>query len=181
MVDPGKDSEDGFMNPGPKTNALCRLDADLSVHRVIEEDVVCPNGVTWTADNKTMYWTDSKFGIFKYEYDNATAAMTNRQLFLQSSMSPLAVPDGHVIDEHDHLWVALYGAGKVVRVNPQGEIVEEILLQDAPKVTCPCFVGTELWITSISHGPGEGKNGGKLFKVDVGVNGKKKHLFKMPK
>lgn len=51
---------------------LFRLDPDLSLHRV-KEGVLVPNGTTWSADNKTMYFTDSPSGkIMAYPYDLET-------------------------------------------------------------------------------------------------------------
>ena len=148
MVDPEVDSN--FLQPSPNPNAVFRLDPDLSIHRMIPECIV-PNGTSWTHDTKTMYWTDTFHGIFKYDYDDATGSISNRREFFKYTPEDgkMAGPDGHVMDEHEHLWVAICGAGKVVRINPQGQVTEEILFPTSSWVTCPCFVGTELWVTSI--------------------------------
>lgn len=51
---------------------LFRLDPDLSLHRV-KEGILIPNGLTWSADNKTMYFTDSPSGkIVAYPYNLET-------------------------------------------------------------------------------------------------------------
>lgn len=180
MVDPEAGGMEKFMNPGEHTNAFFRLDPDNTLHKILDGCVV-PNGTSWTYDDKTMYWTDTPSGIFAFDYDSESGAMSNKRIFLkpQGDSKTTAAPDGHVMDEEEHLWVSLCGSGKVVRVNPKGEIVAEVLLPDCPNVTCPCFVGTELWITSIGAGSDAGKHGGALFKVDVGVKGKKKPEFKL--
>ena len=44
--------------PPAKIAALYRLDADLSVHRMVE-GIGCSNGLAWSPDSRTMYYTDS--------------------------------------------------------------------------------------------------------------------------
>lgn len=50
-------------------------------------------------------------------------------------------------------------------------------------ITCPVFIGTELWVTSASEEDEKevesAKYGGGLFKVDVGVRGKPEFKFKL--
>jgi len=53
-------------------------------------------------------------------------------------------------------------------------------------VTCPTFVGHDLWITSAveedpENYPESVKYGGGLFKIDVGIGGLPTHKFKMEK
>ncbi|KAL9055243.1 MAG: hypothetical protein Q9162_003653 [Coniocarpon cinnabarinum] len=177
FVDPSKDAAN-VLTPGEKTNALYRYDRDGSLRKVIDRDVVIPNGTSWTYDDKIMYYTDTPKGIYKYDYDIETGAFSNQRTFFESGFAKNEGwgPDGHVMDEQEHLWVALFGAGKVVRLDPKGEVVAEVLIPGAKKISCPCFVGTELWITTIGIGEDSGEQGGMLFKVDVGVKGKKKHM-----
>ena len=46
-------------------------------------------------------------------------------------------------------------------------------------ITCPLFIGTELWVTSASEGGDEYRGG--VFKVDVGVRGLKPFDFRLDK
>ena len=41
--------------------ALYRLDTDLSVHKMID-GVGCCNGLAWSPDSRTMYFSDSHSG-----------------------------------------------------------------------------------------------------------------------
>lgn len=162
---------------------LFRLDPDRSLHRV-KEGVSIPNGTSWSLDNKFMYFTDSPSGkIMRYPYDLSTGsiAWNDGQTFFQSPYAG-RVPDGHAQDEEGCFWIALFGTGKVVRVNPQGEIIAEI---ECPTrcVTCPGFVGTDLYITSAAEEEPEQygwstKYQGSLFKIDVGVRGRTLNRFK---
>ncbi|SMR44434.1 unnamed protein product [Zymoseptoria tritici ST99CH_1A5] len=163
---------------------LFRLDPDLSLHRV-KEGVTIPNGMSWTADNKTMYFTDSPSGkIMTYPYDLATGNIdfSAGKTFFTCPVEG-GVPDGHIQDIEGHLWVACHGTSKVFRVNPSGQIVAEIELPTRC-VTCPTFVGTELYITSAEEQdpekyPESKKYQGGLFRVDVGVKGRPLNKFKL--
>lgn len=173
MIDPRKD-------PAwtAATNTLSRLSPDLSLTPILH-DASIPNGCSWSLDEKTMYWTDSgRFTIYAFDFDGATGAISNqRDFFVWPVQDGSQGPDGHAMDEEGYLWVAIFGAGKVVRVDERGEVVAEVLVPGAGKVTCPCFVGTELWVTSIGE-DGDGKYAGGLFKVDVGIRGREKYVWK---
>lgn len=139
MVDPR-------IRPGfPAEGVLFRVDHDLSVHRV-KEGVAIPNGMSWTADTKTMYWTDSKTGeVEKYDYDAKSGEVSNRRTFWKCP-GP-GVPDGHAQDVDGHLWIAIAGGSKVVRVSPEGAVVAVIHLPTR-LVTCAAFVDEDLLITT---------------------------------
>lgn len=44
--------------PVVKNASLYRMDADLSVHRIVD-GIGCSNGLAWSPDSRTMYYTDS--------------------------------------------------------------------------------------------------------------------------
>lgn len=77
------------------------------------------------------------------------------------------------------IWSAIYGSGKVLRISSDGRVIGQIDLPTR-KLTCPAFVGTELFITSAKDNrdekfPQSDGYGGQLFKIDVGVWGKPKN------
>jgi len=162
---------------------LFRLDPDHSIHRV-KDKVTIPNGMSWTLDNKYMYFTDSPTGkIMKYPYDIETGNISfdKPETFFTCPIEG-GVPDGHAQDEEGCFWIALFGTGKVVRVDTKGEIVAEIELPTRC-VSCPGFAGTELFITSAAEEDPEKyawstKYQGGLFKIDVGVRGCPLNKFK---
>ena len=71
----------------------------------------------------------------------------------------------------------MYGESRVLKISTEGKLVGEILLP-AKCITCPVFVGTELYITSASD-KGESKLGGDVFRVDIGVRGVEPFKFKI--
>ncbi|CAK1354590.1 unnamed protein product [Cercospora beticola] len=182
MNDPAVLGSKPFTNEG----IIFRLDPDLSMHRV-KSNVTIPNGTSWSLNDDTIYLTDSPTGeIRQYPYDSETGEIRfdEGKTFFKCPIEG-GVPDGHCQDEEGHFWVALFGTGKVVRVDPKGEIVAEV---DVPTrcVTCPEICGTELFITTAEEEepekyPWSVKYQGGLFKVDVGVKGSKRNKFRLEK
>ncbi|KAF2717313.1 hypothetical protein K431DRAFT_255643 [Polychaeton citri CBS 116435] len=163
---------------------LFRLDNDLTLHR-IQEGVTIPNGTSWTKDDTTMYFTDSPSKVIKAcPYDPETGSLDVKAgtTFFTCPVEG-GVPDGHAQDVEGYLWVACHGTGKVYRISPEGEVVA-IIEVPTRCVTCPAFVGTELFITSaededLANHPESEKYMGSLFKIDVGVEGKPQNRFKL--
>ncbi len=91
-------------------------------------------------------------------------------------------PDGFKMDSAGFIWQAIYGESRVVRLSPQGTIVAQIDYPNATNITCPVFVGTELWVTTAGGDESEeeaGKYRGGVFRVDVGIGGLKDFKFKL--
>jgi len=66
----------------------------------------------------------------------------------------------------------------VLRISPEGKVTGRVEYP-TKAITCPAFVGTELWVTTA--GGDEEKYSGGVFKVDVGVGGLKDFKFKLEK
>ena len=175
-------NDDAVVSSPTDEGVLFRLDGDLTLHRVLE-NIIVPNGTSWSLDSKTMYFTDSPTqSIMAYPYNAETgeASYTEGKVFFQVETG---VPDGHCQDEEGCLWVANHGNWKVVRVNPQGQVIAEVQLPTRC-VTCPVFCGTELFVTTMKEMepdkyPESTKLEGALFKIDVGVRGRPMNKFMM--
>lgn len=73
------------------------------------EKVTVPNGLSWSEDDKTMYFTDSATkNIFAYDFHPSTGLITNRRVFFHVQ-DETGVPDGHAQDTEGNLWVAIWG------------------------------------------------------------------------
>ncbi|KAF2000642.1 SGL-domain-containing protein [Amniculicola lignicola CBS 123094] len=164
--------------------AVWRLDPDGSLHRPLS-NIVIPNGTVWNKEDNTMYFADSPSRVISaFDYDPATGAVSNQRPFFRipDAYGPDAVPDGHCLDEEGYMWTAVHGAGVVLRVSPQGELVAEVKVP-TQNTTCPTFVGEDLVITSAGgtsgpDGKGIDEFAGSVFKIHVGVKGLKRYKFK---
>ncbi|KAJ5130323.1 uncharacterized protein N7515_006362 [Penicillium bovifimosum] len=160
---------------------LFRLDPDQSVHRMLAP-VTIPNGIGWNLTNDVMYFTDSTTGkIFAFDFDASTGAISNQRVHFD--IGDGTDPDGFAIDVEGCIWSAVYGGAKVVRISPAGEVIGQIDLPTR-NVTCPTFVGTELFITTAKDDrnderlPQSVRYGGRVYRVDVGIRGMPKHEFR---
>lgn len=159
---------------------LWRLDPQGGLSAV-ETGLSCPNGLAWSGDNRTFYYIDSPTKeIWRYDVDPDSTLPTHRSVLCTLPSSIDGLPDGMTIDSEDHLWVAVFGAGCVLRLNPQGEIVRRIDFP-AAQTTCPTFGGPDLrtlFVTSACENMDEpGEYDGSLFSVDVDVIGVPAHRY----
>ncbi|ABD82471.1 SMP-30/gluconolactonase/LRE family protein [Saccharophagus degradans] len=161
---------------------LWQLGTDLKVTK-LAEGLLTSNGAGFSPDNKTFYFSDTpKHVIYKYDYDLATGEMTNGTVFHQFPFGN-GRPDGAAVDSEGCYWTALYEGSRIVRLSPEGEILQEI---DLP-VRCPTMVafGGEdlktLYITTVGARPEEELRdyplSGALLKVEVDVPGLVEHRF----
>lgn len=144
----------GTMYDGPETNEptegrLYRLDLDGSVH-IMEIGMTICNGLSWSPDLKTMYFTDTlRRVIYSYDYDAASGAIDHRRVFVDSS-SEGGYPDGMTVDSEGGVWSVRWGGWKITRFDPAGKAEREIKLPFECPTSC-AFGGeglTELYITS---------------------------------
>lgn len=106
---------------------LFRLDPDLTLHPVLL-GLTIPNGMSWTADSKGFYFTDTPtrtITFFPYNAEDGTIALDGSKTFFTSPFEDGA-PDGHCQDADGHLWVCMFGAGKVLRLDPDGNTVAQV-------------------------------------------------------
>jgi sugar lactone lactonase YvrE len=157
--------------------ALYRLDPDGSL-RTMEVGITVSNGIGWSPDNRTMYFTDSmRQVILAYDFDPATGQISNRRPFVQVTEEGV-VPDGLTVDSEGFVWSAQWGGWNVVRYDPDGRI-DCVIEVPAQQASCPAFGGEnldELYITSAWSGLSEAERkkqplAGALFRVKVGVKG----------
>ena len=156
---------------------LWRLDPDLSLHRV-DEGILLGNGIAFGADDKTMYFADSRPGyVYAYDYDIETGSPSNRRLHLDFHGKE-AHPDGCTVDAEGCLWIAEMGTGSVGRYAADGRRLSGIELPTT-RVTSVSFGGPDyrtLFITSMRYGLDEAQlaaqpDAGRTFYARVDVTG----------
>jgi sugar lactone lactonase YvrE len=158
--------------------ALYRLDADLSVHRLLD-GVAISNGLDWSLDGRTMYYIDTPTRrIDRFDFDPADGSISGRRPFATVGSAD-GSPDGLTVDAEGGVWVALWDGWTVRRYLPDGSIDREIRLP-VSEVTCPAFGGPdldELYITTAwellsAEQHAREPLAGALFRVRPGVHGR---------
>ncbi|KAH6687395.1 hypothetical protein F5X68DRAFT_207357 [Plectosphaerella plurivora] len=158
------------------------LFAGKAAPQKVLQQLTIPNGLGWSPDLKTMYFTHStERTIYAFDYDVSTGVFENQRKFYVHD-GP-GEPDGFRVDAEGNLWHAVYGESRVLKISPAGELVGEVRLPTT-NITCVQFVGTELFITTAGLDEGKGTEeqreyGGAVFKVDVGARGLDVWEFKL--
>lgn len=129
-----------------EAETLVRLEHDGTLTQ-LDADLTLSNGLAWSSDGTRMYSVDTlRRRVDVRAYDVATGAVGERQAFVALEDG---FPDGCALDEQDHLWLAVWGAGEVHRYDPDGGLVERVHVP-APHTSCVTFAGDDLDLLVIS-------------------------------
>jgi D-xylonolactonase len=167
--------------PGRK-GRLYRLDPDRRL-TVVLEGIGITNGMGLTLDRKQLYYTDSEAKeIYLFDYDQATGALTNRRVFVDSSHEA-GVPDGLTVDAEGHVWSARWDGWCLIRYAPDGREERRIHFP-AKKVSSLIFGGPDLSDMYVTTAGGQDKseNGpgaGALFRLRLGIKGQPEFLSRI--
>ncbi len=156
--------------------SLYRVDPDMTVTKM-DTGITASNGIAWSPDNATMYYCDSRAGVYAYDYDLGTGAIANRRMHLDL-IPQGSHPDGCTVDAEGFLWVAEPGSSCVRRYDPKGRREREVRLPVTRPASC-MFGGDDLstlFITTLRYrlSPEELADqplAGGLFKAEPGVKG----------
>lgn len=159
----------------PDEGKLQRYSSDGKLE-VLLDKVGISNGFAWSKDEKVLFYTDTIHGeIYAFDYVKGMPG-NKRVIFRDEKLSP----DGFCIDNEDNLWVALWGAYKVICVDTKtGEILAEVQV-GAPLTSSTVFGGENLdtlYITTSRLGLTEEELekeplSGSLFAVKVDTKGR---------
>jgi sugar lactone lactonase YvrE len=191
LQQPGQRFNDGKCDPAgrfwagtmvehgsPGTGALYCVATDLSFSRKLE-GLSISNGLVWNSRGDVFYHTDTPTRrICAFDYDVRAGQISGRRV-VGEIPGELGLPDGMTIDTQGQLWVALWGGGKVVRLNPATSAITWELAVPAKNVTSCSFGGpelNELYITTASVGMTEAERAqlplaGSLFRVRLPFTG----------
>jgi L-arabinonolactonase len=156
---------------------LYRLDRDLSIH-CADKGFFCSNGLGWSPDNRTMYFTDSMVRtIWAYDFDLSTGALGARRTFAKLNESD-GVPDGLTVDSEGFVWSAIWNGWRLIRYAPDGTIDQEIPMPVQRPSSC-MFGGPDLKTLFITSACAEldwkslrkGPLAGALFALEADVAG----------
>ncbi|KUO85259.1 MAG: hypothetical protein AT709_06400 [Caldivirga sp. MG_3] len=162
------------MNEKNPTGSVYVVDPGFGLRKIMGS-VTISNGIAWSQDGSSMYYIDSptrRVTVLRYNRREGVVEGVIKHIDLSSYPG---VPDGMTIDSEGYLWIALYGGGKVLRVNPvDGEVTGQV--EVPAQYTTSCTFGgsslTTLFITTATDrsrqttGPD-----GYVFSVEAGVRG----------
>jgi L-arabinonolactonase len=172
--------EDSIQKP---VSAVYRLDHDGSVERIIDR-VACANSICFSPDGSRMYFADFPTRcIVVYEYDADAGIPHDPVIFADGTEQP-GYPDGSTVDAAGCVWNARWGAGRVVRYAPNGD-VDAVIELPTSNPTCPAFGGDDLetlFVTSARFGLSEQQReleplAGSVFSVRSGTTGLEEPRF----
>jgi sugar lactone lactonase YvrE len=153
------------------------------------------NGLAWSPDAKTVYWTDTtSHTIRAWDWDAETSAMSRERIFKQWPGKPegwspgdtgySGRPDGAAVDLQGNYWVAMFEGGRVIKLSPTGEVLADIPVP-ARCPTMPCFGGVDrktLYVTTARKGRpaqelADYPESGCVFSTQVEVPGLEVNFF----
>lgn len=147
---------------------------------VLLEHLGISNGMGFSPDGRTFYHTDSvPSTITAYDYAPSRPLGKPRVVVqLETNIDP----DGMTVDANGNLWFAVWGAGRVECVSPEGKPLCSIPLK-AKQCSSLCFGGerlNDLFVTSASVGKkaNEPSPGGVCFLISGAGNGKPEYPAK---
>lgn len=167
----GSMNEQAFVPEG----TLFRIDADLSVHSMLDR-IVVPNSIAFSPDDRTLYFADTRaYRIWRFDFDLSEGRISNRRVFAETR--PPARPDGSCVDADGFVWNAHFAGACLVRYAPDGRVDRVVALPVSNPTSC-CFGGEKLdvlFVTSASDPRLTGEAGsdvcGTLISLDVGSRG----------
>ena len=115
--------------------------------------ITTANGWAMSPDGTTMYHADTQaHTVYRYDFDASApveTALSNRTVFFQTldtrdTDAPYqGRPDGAAVDSEGNYWLALYEGAAIVKIAPNGNVVQKISLP-AKAPTMLCFGGSDL-------------------------------------
>jgi sugar lactone lactonase YvrE len=115
-------------------------------------DITVSNGLAWSPDGRTMYWTDTTaHSIYAFDFDGADGSLSRRRTFASFPGKPAdgniaaygGRPDGAAVDIEGAYWVAMFEGRRLLRLAPDGSLLQTVPLP-VRCPTMPCFGGPDL-------------------------------------
>ena len=147
----------------PRQPALAALYcwADGQLKRLFD-GITVSNGLACSPQGRTLYRSDTtSHRIFTHTLDATHGTLGPEQVFAQFPVRQAGQaladyggrPDGAAVDSEGHYWVAMFEGQRLLRLSPEGAVVQDIALP-VRCPTMPCFGGPDLktlYITTARH------------------------------
>ena len=118
----------------------------------IAGDATVANGLAWSVDGRTMYWSDTTaHTVYAFDVDADGTALANRRVFArfpakragEDLSSYGGRPDGAAVDQAGNYWCAMFEGQRLLQLAPDGALLQSIALP-VRCPTMPCFGGADL-------------------------------------
>jgi sugar lactone lactonase YvrE len=158
-------------------------------------DATIANGLAWSPDARTLYWSDTTAHLTRaWDWDAETNVLSAARVFKQWPGKPAnwqpgmagygGRPDGAAVDVQGNYYVAMFEGARVVKLSPSGEVLADIPVP-ALCPTMPCFGGDDLktlYLTSARHSRPAAEfrawpDSGRVFSMRVDVPGLPVNFF----
>jgi sugar lactone lactonase YvrE len=142
------------------------------------------NGLAWSPDGKTLYFTDTPTrDVTALDYDARTGDIANPRVIIHFDKT-FGFPDGMTTDTDGNLWIAMWGGGRISKWGPDGTLLEQFGVA-AKNVTSCVFGGpnmNELFITTAllrtdAAGLRRFPLAGAVFRMETDVTGMPTYEF----
>ena len=153
------------------------------------------NGLAWSPDATTLYWTDTpSHAVRAWDWDAASNTLSRERVFhawpgkpegWQPGMSGYGGrPDGAAVDAQGNYYVAMYEGARLLKLSPGGQVLAEFAVP-AQCPTMPCFGGADLktlYLTTArqkrpAHELAQWPESGCVFSMPVDVPGLPVNFF----
>lgn len=129
-------------NPDAQEGKLASYTLGQGLH-IHDSGFGVSNGPVISPDGRTLFCSDTlKAVIYRYELNPEGTRVNNKSAWAQFRNGE-GFPDGMCFDQKGKLWVALWGAAKIIQLADNGTPCREIAIP-APNVTNLCFAGKQL-------------------------------------
>lgn len=160
----------------PGAGSLYRLHRGELVR--LRTGLTIPNALCFSPQGEHAHFADTARGlVYRWALDAEGWPIGEPEPWADFSAQP-GNPDGAVIDREGAMWLALWGAGRVVRLDREARVIDTIRLPTA-QPSCPAFGGERLdrlYITTAREGMDAAQlarepQAGDLFVAELKVPG----------
>lgn len=126
------------LDEAPEGGRLVRIDLATGETQELLGGMGCPNGIVWPgAGSRALVCESDTRRIAEAEVDPRTGIRMSWRIAYEFQGASDVVPDGLLLEPDGTLWVALWGAGAVIRITTAGDILESVRVDD-PHTTSVC-------------------------------------------
>jgi sugar lactone lactonase YvrE len=128
-------------------------------------DALTGNGLAWSPDNRTLYWSDTpNHVVHAWDYDLVANQLSRHRHFVEFAPKPAGWrwdvpgyagrPDGAAVDVEGNYYAAMFEGRGIAKFAPDGTLLAHIPVP-AQCPTMPCLGGEDfktLYVTTARHG-----------------------------